>query len=220
MDDLYDTLVNDQRYLSSFSNTVVLGVTGTNGSGKDSMMNILSEHGFVVYNTGDHLRQIALASLGSINRGGNDSPSGRIGNAERVRFPGGMVELGLIDWWAHAGHLSDDLRPRGLVIGSIRGTGEVEQLKKVGGKLVVTDADRQVRYQRMLSRKRSDEVGLSFEQFCQNDDAELAVGETDPTKFGMDAVIKQADSVIYNDGSLEDFRRLMIEELKKIGVSL
>jgi len=211
--DLYNHLVSQPEYLSCFADTLILGVAGSNGAGKDSLMDLLSTEGFLVYNTSDHLREVAQASLGSTDRGGNDSPLGLVGNAERACFPGGMVELGLIDWWARAAHLSPNLRPRGLVIGSIRGTGEVERLHKVGGTLILVDADPRVRYERITGRSRIDDIGLTFEDFQAKEQAELAVGQTDPTKFGMDAVFKAADFVIYNDGPVENFRQVVLDTL-------
>jgi len=220
MNDLYDSLVHDEGYLKVFRDMLILGVAGTNGAGKDSLMDLLRDVGFLVYNTSDHLREVARASLGSTDRGGNDSPMGRVGNAERTRYPGGMVELGLIDWWARASHLPDDLRPRGLVIGSIRGTGEVERLHLVGGRLILIDADPRVRYERITGRSRTDELGQSFADFMSKETAEMAVGQTDPTKFGMDAVIKAADIVVQNNGTLAEFPEKVKQTLHQHGIDL
>jgi dephospho-CoA kinase len=213
VNDLYSYLVNNPEYLNCFKNTTVIGVAGTNAAGKDSLMDLLKEGGYLVYNAGEHLRQVTIAALGYMGRGGNETPEGRTANAQRVRYPGGMVELGMIDWWARVAHLPEDLRPRGLVIGSIRGTGEAKRLHQIGGKLVLVDADRDIRYQRVASRQRADEPNISFEQFCKNEDAELAVGQTDPTKFGMAAVIESSDIVINNNGNdIDAFKR----EIKRI----
>ncbi len=213
--DLYDYLVNHPDYLNSFKNTVVLGVAGTNAAGKDGLMNILEANKFLVYHTSDHLREITRSVFNSTKRGGNDAPMGIIGNAQRRRYPGGMVELGLIDWWARIGHLDKAFRPAGLAIGSIRGTGEVERLKAIGGKLVLVDADPIVRYERIKSRMRHDEIDLTYNEFIKEEEAELAHGQTDPTKFGMAAVIKAADITIYNNGSLEEFHAQIKQALHK-----
>jgi dephospho-CoA kinase len=204
MTDLYNYIVTSPEYLGCFANVTVFGVAGTNGAGKDVLMSMIEERGFLWYNTSNHLRQVAQASLGSTKRGGNQSPLGRVGNAERSRYPGGMVELGLIDWWARAAHLPVDLQPRGLVIGSIRSISETRRLKEIGGKLIVIDADRRTRYNRIARRYRADEQGLSYEDFCREEDAELAVSETDPTKFSMAEVIAAADITITNDSSLDE----------------
>lgn len=211
--DLYDYLVHHPDYLDSFKGTTIYGVAGTNGAGKDSLMYLLAERGFVVYNTSDHLRDIASAVHGSTKRGGNTAPMGLVGNAQRVRYPGGMVDLGLIDWWSRVGHLPKDMQPVGLAIGSIRGVGEVERLREIGGQLIVVDADRNVRYERIANRLRHDDKGLSFEDFVREEDAELAHGQTDPTKFAMAAVIQSADITLYNNGTIEEFAQEVVSKL-------
>ncbi len=193
-------LVYDPRFRDSFKGVTIYGVAGTNGSGKDSLMDLLVQHGFLLFNTSDSLREISQAVFQSIDRGGNDAPLGRVGNAFRTVYPGGMVELGLLDWWMRAGALPAEMQPNGLVIGSIRGTGEARRLKEFGGKLVVVDADPRVRFERLKGRGRADD-NITFEQFAEKEAADMAVGETDPTKFGMAAVIDMADIRLENNGN-------------------
>jgi dephospho-CoA kinase len=204
---LQQEVVHDPKFLESFKGVTIYGVAGTNGSGKDSLMDMLVErHGFLLFNTSNSLRQISQAVFQSIQRGGNESPLGRVGNAFRVAYPGGMVELGLLDWWIRAGVLPNDLQPAGLVIGSIRGTGEAKRLKEAGGKLIVVDADPKVRFARLSGRGRADDY-VTFDQFMEKEAGDMAVGETDPTKFGMAAVIDMADIRIANNGSdIEAFK--------------
>jgi dephospho-CoA kinase len=204
---LQQELVQSPRFRESFQGMTIYGVAGVNGSGKDSLMDMLVEHGFLLFNTSDSLREISQAVFQSIDRGGNGAPLGRVGNAFRTAYPGGMVELGLLDWWMRAGVLPAELRPKGLVIGSIRGTGEAQRLKEFGGKLVVVDADPHVRYERLKGRARADD-NITFEQFMEKEAGDMAVGETDPTKFGMAAVIDMADTRVENNGSdIEAFKR-------------
>lgn len=199
-------LVNDERYIQSLKGVTIYGVAGTNASGKDILMDIMLDYGFLVFRTSDSLRQISHAVFKSTVRGGNDAPMGKVGNAFRQAYPGGMVDLGLLDWWLRAGVLPEELRPKGLVIGSIRGTGEAQRLKEVGGKLIVTDADPHVRYQRIHGRGRADD-NITFEEFLEHEAGDMAVGETDPTKFGMAAVIDQADiRIVNNDNDLALFK--------------
>jgi dephospho-CoA kinase len=206
-------LVVDERYLETFRGITLYGVAGTNASGKDTVMELLAEHGFLVFHTSDGLRQIAHAVFKSTARGGNEAPMGKVGNAFRSAYPGGMVELGLLDWWMRVAVLPDDLRPKGLVIGSIRGIGEAQRLKEVGGKLIVTDADPHVRYERIMGRGRADDK-ISFEEFQEHEAGDMAHGETDPTKFGMAAVIEMADiKIVNNENNVDAFRVQVTEAL-------
>lgn len=211
---LQEELVQDPRYRESFKDVTIYGVAGTNGSGKDSLMDLLVErHNFLLFNTSNSLRQVSQAVFQSIDRGGNDSPLGRVGNAYRVAYPGGTVDLGFIDWFMRVSVLPLGLMPKGLVIGSIRGTGEAKRLKEFGGKLIVVDADPKVRYERLKGRGRADDH-ITFEQFKEKEAADMAVGETDPTKFGMAAVIDMADLSIENNGKdIEAFKANAEKEL-------
>lgn len=207
-------IVNDPRFLEAFKDVTIYGVAGTNASGKDTLMELLEEKGFLRFSTSDSLREISYAVFHSTQRGGNDAPMGRVGNAFREVYPGGMVELGLLDWWFRAGVLPPELRPKGLVIGSIRGTGEVERLKLAGGKLIATDADPKVRFNRISGRGRADDKELTYEEFLAKEAGDMAVGETDPTRFGMAAVIEMADIRIINDhNDVADFKAQAAEVL-------
>ncbi len=207
-------VTHDERFKKAFKGVIIYGVAGTNGSGKDTILDTLAEYGFFSFNTGDALRQISVAVMGTTQRGGNDSPTGKIANAQRSVYDGGMVTLGLIDYWARALHMPETLRPKGLVIGSIRAVGEVETLKKFGGKLIVVDADPQLRYHRVTSRGRAYEKQISFEQFIVEEEGELGRHETDPTKFGMAQVMAMADITIDNDSdNLESFKTNALKKL-------
>jgi len=196
---LQQQILQDPRYRDSLRGVTLYGVAGTNGSGKDSLMELLIEKGFLCFNTSDALREISQAVFNSIDRGGNDAPLGRVGNAFRTAYPGGMVELGLLKWLTGIDVLPEELRPRGLVIGSIRGTGEAQRLREFGGKLIVVDARPEIRFKRLQSRGRADDH-ITFEQFMEKEAGDTAVGETDPTKLGMAAVIDMADIRIENSG--------------------
>jgi len=196
---LQKELTRDERFKQAFEGVVLYGVAGTNGSGKDTVLEVMSECGFFTFNTGDALRHITKAVMGTTQRGGNESPTGKIANAQRSLYDGGMVTLGMIEYWAQVLHLPKELQPKGLVVGSIRAVGGVKTLKEFGGKLIVTNASPEVRYQRLINRGREYEKQISFEQFIEEENAEMGVGEIDPTKFGMAEVITMGDIEIKND---------------------
>jgi dephospho-CoA kinase len=202
--DLHQQLVNDPKFKEAFKGVPIYGVAGSNGSGKDTVLQVFADSGFFVFNTGDALRQITTAVMGTTQRGGNDSPTGRIANAQRAIYPGGMVTLGMIDYWARVLHMPTELRPKGLAIGSIRSVSEVQTLKDFGGKLIVVDADPKVRYDRVVVRGRAYEKEISFEQFIAEDEAEMGKNETDPTKFGLAQVLQMGDIRLDNSSSSID----------------
>lgn len=214
---LQQELVHDPRFQEAFRGVKLFGVVGTNGSGKDTLLTMFKEAGFIIFNTGDTLRQISTAVMGTTQRGGNDSPTGRIANSQRSEYPGGMVSLGLIDYWAKILHMPEELRPSGLAIGSIRAVGEAETLHDFGGVLIAVDADPHVRYERIVARARDYEKKISFEQFMAEDEAEMGSNETDPTKFGTIQVMKMAD--INLDNSDNDLEAFLQSARQKVGIN-
>lgn len=207
---LHTQLVDDERFKDVFKDVTIYGVAGANGSGKDTVLDVLLQNGFYVFNTGDSLRQISTAVMGTTQRGGNSSPTGMIANQQRSLYPGGMVTVGMIEYWSRVLHMPENLHPKGLAIGSIRSVSEVQALQSMGGKLIVVAADAHVRYERVVGRGRAYEGAISFEQFDAEDKAEMGYGETDPTKFGMAQVIEMADISIDNStDNIDDFRSLI-----------
>src|ERR1700709_2441095 len=99
MDMFQRQLATDPRFIESFRGVTIYGVAGANGSGKDALIELLIAQGFLGFNTSDSLRQIAQAVFQSTERGGNEAPMGRVGNAYRTAYPGGMVDVGLLEWW-------------------------------------------------------------------------------------------------------------------------
>lgn len=213
---LYDRLLNDRSFIKSFEGTVIIGITGTNGAGKSTFVEELESRGYMIIKVSDMLRRVARASIGSIQRGGSQSPLGRIGNAIREQYPGGLVDIALIEWWSLAAHLSDDIKPHGFAIDNIRSLSEAQRLKEIGGTMVAIDADRKIRYERVLERRREDDEDLSFEEFCRREDADLGVGETNPKDFSMQAVLGTADVTLYNEGTPAEFTQSIGEMLETL----
>lgn len=214
---LQSELVNNPEFKKAFEGVEIYGVAGSNGSGKDTLLSLFAAYGYFIFNTGDNLRHVTKAVMGTTQRGGNHSPTGRVANAQRTTYPGGMVSLGLVDYWARILHMPKELRPKGIAIGSIRSVSEAETLKEFGGKLIVVDAKPEVRYQRMLTRARDYESRISFEQFIAEEEAEMGIEETDPAKFGGAHVLKMGDINLENDyDDIEDFLK---EARKTLGIT-
>lgn len=215
MKHLQHRLIYDPEFLKTFEGVPIIGVAGPNGSGKDELLVLMQYLGYLPYNVGDDFRQISRAVMGSVRRGGNNSPTGQIASDRTQAYPGGCIDNAMIDWWHRIGLSKPELRPVGLVVGSIRRQAEVGRLKEVCGLLVVVTADREIRYSRVNGGRsgRAYESGMSFEEFCAEEDAELAAGETDPKLFTMQKVIDAADITIKNESTLEAFAYEALKEL-------
>lgn len=177
----------------------LIELSGTFGSGKDLLANILSgEFGFSHISTSDLVRQVAMEQRGSIER----PVLFEVATKCRQEFGGGyFVELGLD-------------KPRPLVISGIRSLGEMNSLKEAGGVMVFVDAPLELRYSRMASRSRDQETRISLEEFRQREAKELYSGPLD-TDFNIKAIGQQADIWLDNSGSIEELRQTAIGRLKQ-----
>ena len=95
-------------------------------------------------------------------------------------------------------------KPHPLVITGIRSLGEAKELKNHGGVLLFVDAPSEVRYERMRSRNRDAEVGLTLEQFQANEAQEWHQGETD-ADFNLRDIKAMADITIDNTLPVDQF---------------
>ncbi len=90
----------------------------------------------------------------------------------------------------------------------MRGMAEVEAFKKEFGNdfvLVRVDAPLSLRYERIRSRGRGDDLDLlSLEEFKNREKRELG--------WGMEEAMKKADKIVENTASLEEFK----EQIKGI----
>ena len=88
-----------------------------------------------------------------------------------------------------------------IVIDGVRSEGEINAVKRLGGKVIYVEARPETRFERLVERKASkDKTIKSFEDFKAMDDAEERLYHTSELK-GL------ADYVIVNEGTLEELRR-------------
>jgi dephospho-CoA kinase len=91
---------------------------------------------------------------------------------------------------------------KNCVIESIRTPGEVDSLRAKGHFfLLAVDADRELRYQRILLRQ-SETDRVSRNTFLENEERELST--TDPNKQNIRECIKMADFILLNNGTKKE----------------
>ena len=187
----------------------IIGLSGTNGSGKDTIGHMLTErHGYLFISLTDMLRKEAGKRGLEPNR-----EVLRTISAEWRRESGLGV---LIDKAIE--HLEElDADFRGLVVASLRNPGEADKVHELGGTVVWTDADPKVRYERIQThaaeRNRAEEDNKTFEQLVAEEQAEMTT-TGDAATLNMSAVKERADLVITNDGTdIEAFKDAAEQEL-------
>lgn len=187
----------------------IIGVSGTNGSGKDTFGRLLHEkYGYHTISLSDVLRA-ELTLLGRpIDRQNLSSLSQEIRHAEGE---GGMV-VRAIAMWQQTGV------GEGLCLTSIRAPGEAETIQQQGGQVVWVDADPAVRYARVqaANRGRQLEDNLSFEEFMQQQAREMTPSESGGG-LNMAGVKAIADHEIINDfDSLAEYEAAVLTFLEQL----
>lgn len=185
----------------------IIGISGTNGSGKDTLAQILvADFGWYFVSVTDILRaEVKRRGLPPERR----YTSQVSGEWRRRHGLGVLIDKAVEEF-------KKQNRPyEGLVISSLRNPGEADELHRLGGQLVWVDADPQVRYQRVESRLRGPEDHKTYEQFLAEEQAEMHHHGSDPTALDMAAVKAKADIFISNDSDkLEDFKTAVTKALK------
>ncbi|HEQ79072.1 MAG TPA: dephospho-CoA kinase [Euryarchaeota archaeon] len=166
--------------------------TGMPGSGKDELLKVFQQAGLFVARMGDVVRSHAMES-GAL---GDDFSVGSHANSQRERF-------GQDIWAARTLELlckeHDNLSDLNIVIDGSRSLFELEYFKKHLPKnviVVAVHATSQERFKRLKKRARADAPD-DYETFTAREERELG--------WGLGEIIKEADIIIDNNGTLEEF---------------
>lgn len=171
---------------------MIIGITGTNGAGKGVVVEYLVKtKGFTHFSSSGRISDELVQRGMELSR----TNMRAVGNEFREKYGSSyLVDIAL-----------QEARKRGIekiVIESIRSTGEAEALKKAGGRLLVIDANRKIRYDRIFHRRTGKDL-IDFDTFVQQEEREW-YGQEGPYDMNIMSVIKMADHTIMNDISVED----------------
>jgi dephospho-CoA kinase len=167
----------------------LIGLTGTNASGKGEAAAFFKGHGFAYYSQSDVIRdELRRKSLeptrDNLIREGNDL---------RQRFGPDIMARRVME------KISDD-----SIVDSIRNPSEIEYWRRQPNFILLAiDAPVEVRHQRALARGR-DESATSLEEFTAKEDEEKTRNRNAQQ---LETCMRMADFVIRNDGTLEEFRK-------------
>jgi len=168
---------------------MIIGITGTLGAGKGTVVDYLKSKGFKHYSMSGFIgEEIARRHL-PVNR---DTLT-EVGNELRKEHGPAYLTDQLLARAAAAGG--------DAVIESIRSVGEAENLKKHGAALWAVDADIQKRYERIAARK-SEKDFVSFEKFVADEERESHNEE--PWLMNLPRCRAMADVTFQNNGTPEE----------------
>lgn len=173
----------------------LIGLSGTNGSGKDTVGHMLAQrHNYLFISVSDLLRDEARDRNLPVTR----EVLRTISAEWRREFGLGVLVDRAVERYGQAGD-----RYAGLVACPMRNAGEAQHLKDLGGLLVWVDADPRVRYERIqanaANRGRAGEDDKTFEQFLREEEAEMHKPvDGDDATLNMLAVKEKANLTISN----------------------
>jgi cytidylate kinase len=179
----------------------IIGLAGTNGSGKDTVGELLAErHNYLFISVTELLRTEASRRNLPVER-----ENLRMISAEWRRELG----LGVLVDKAVAEYEIVKDQYAGLVMASIRNPGEADRVHQFGGTMIWIDADPRTRYDRIQSnaatRGRAEEDNKTFEQFLAEEETEMHVPEGgDSAMLDSASVRDRCDTFVTNDSTSLD----------------
>ena len=183
---------------------IIIGITGTLGAGKGTIVDFLKTKGFKHYSVRTFLTKIIERRGMKVNR---DSMV-KVANELRTKYSSSYIAEQL--------YLKALKNKKDCVIESLRTTGEINELKARGNFfLFAVDADAKVRYERIKKRKSSTDK-LGFEEFLANEKREM--NNRDPNKQNLAKCIRMANFVFENEGSIKDLHakvEVVIDGIKR-----
>jgi len=180
---------------------MLIGIAGTLGAGKGTVVAYLKDKGFVHYSASGLLREMLRAD------GLAETRENMTVLADKLRSENPASPQHVL----FAKYQSE--RPDNAIIESIHSVGEAKFLKEHGAILLGVDADLNIRYKRISVRGTSKD-NVTFEEFKK-----IATHEEEGGgQHNIRAAIKLADYIIENNSTLEELHARVDEFLKKISL--
>ena len=171
---------------------MIIGLTGKNAAGKGEIAIHLKSKGFAYFSLSDALREEATRRKLDHSRDNLIS----LGNELRKKFGNGIL----------AERINEKIKEektkgsRDFVIDSIRNPGEIDELRKNEGFLLVgVVTDEKIRFQRLLKRGRIGDA-TTFEEFTKHEERE---NNNEESGQQLDKCIAMADRHISSNGTIE-----------------
>jgi len=178
---------------------IIIGITGTNASGKDTAADFFKQQGFEAFSLSDILREEAK------KRGLEVSRENLIALGKELREKFGL------------GYLAEETLKKikaNSIVTSIRHPQEVATLKKSPHfSLIAVDAPIELRYKRVQKRDRGEKEGETLAEFKKLEAKEFA-SEGAGQQLGK--CMAMAEYQIENDGTKEAFYQKLASLFNKI----
>lgn len=183
---------------------MIIGITGTNGAGKGTVVEYLVKHkGFRHYSNSGYISEELQRRGMELSR----SNMRLVGNEFRQKYgPGYLAEVAIKQ--------AKEEGVKDFVNEAIRSTGEAKKIKEAGGYLLAVDADRKIRYDRIFARKTGKDL-IDFDTFVEQEEREW-YGDEGEYDMNIKKVMEMADHTIYNDNHTEELYKALEDFLSSI----
>ena len=185
----------------------VVGLAGTNGSGKDTVAEFLKEeYGYYVVSATEMLE----AELSKLDWPTDRTHKRKLGNQWRREQGLGVIVQRAVNEAKAAGFDK-------VVVGSLRNSGEADLVHELGGQVLWIDADPKLRYERVKKGNRGRiEDDKTFREFLSDEQAEM-VEDGDRATLNMGMVKQKSDIFLKNNfSSSEKFKKYLEMALTEI----
>jgi dephospho-CoA kinase len=174
---------------------VVIGIGGTNGAGKDTVAQLLTEkYGYLFVGA----TEMFLEELQARGWPTDREHKSKLSADWRRQY--GMAAI--VDKAVAVYEKTALGAYKGLVVGSLRHPGEADRIHELKGLMLWIDADPEVRYHRIsiANRGRGLEDNKSYEDFLAEEQREMTQSG-DAATLNMSAVKERADTILWNNSS-------------------
>ncbi len=185
---------------------IVIGITGTLGAGKGTIVDYLKNKGFAHYS----VRGFLLEEIRKKGMPENRDSMVVVANGLRADHSPSYITDQL--------YLQALKHRKDAVIESIRTPGEIDSLRQKGNfYLFAVDADPKTRFVRITMRK-SETDNIDYQTFLENEKREMS--SDDPNKQNLAKCGEMADFVFENNGNIKELNSKVsriISQIKKLG---
>ena len=172
---------------------MIIGLTGKNAAGKGEIANHLKSRGFTYFSLSDAIRDEAT------KRGLDHSREAltKLGNELRQKFGNSILAKRIVE------KIKKE-KGNNFAVDSIRNPGEISELRKNKGFLLVgVVTDEKIRFERLLKRQRTGDL-KTFEEFKKQEDLE---NNNESSGQQLDKCLEMADKHISSNGTIEEANR-------------
>ncbi len=169
---------------------MIIGIAGTLGAGKGTVVAYLKQQGFKHYSSSGLLKQILIERGDPLTR----QHLSALADELSAQYAGGVLHL------SH--ERAQEEGATDYVLEAIHRPVEADYVRSIGGAILGVDADIRTRFERVTERKEGAKDEVTFEQFVKDSERE----DEGATGSGphIRAVLATADVVVMNNGTIEE----------------